>query len=223
MDKNGYDTYRTIVTKEPYRGYHIIKTTSKRHHWSAISLKFLDSIEKTIVEFTFTKSDDTRPTQETDCVFNSKEECKKAIDRMIDKGTIYLTKEEVRKWVYTPNRKCSWSYSYKSLANILNKYKKADERRRFGYLAMLMNANLEKYADLLMRGKYDDYLSLAESDFPIKTDVTITINSLAVEFKLGTETANELKDLINGFLEKKNFKKAKVSKVFTSNEGTLYQ
>lgn len=52
MDKNGYDTSRRIVTKEPYRGYHIIKTTSKKHHWSDISRKFLDSIEKTIVEFT---------------------------------------------------------------------------------------------------------------------------------------------------------------------------
>ena len=41
MDKNGYDTSRKIVTKEPYRGYHIIKTTSKKHHWSDISKKFL--------------------------------------------------------------------------------------------------------------------------------------------------------------------------------------
>ena len=29
MDKNGYDTSRKIVTKEPYRGYHIIKTKLK--------------------------------------------------------------------------------------------------------------------------------------------------------------------------------------------------
>ena len=37
MDRNGYDTSRKIVTKEPYRGYHIVKTTTKKHHWSDIS------------------------------------------------------------------------------------------------------------------------------------------------------------------------------------------
>ena len=30
MDKYGYDTSRKIVTEEPYRGYHIIRITSKK-------------------------------------------------------------------------------------------------------------------------------------------------------------------------------------------------
>lgn len=226
MDRNGYDTSRKIVTKEPYRGYHIIKTTTKKHHWSDISLKFLDSIKETIVEFTFVKSNDTRPTQESNCVFDTKEDCKEAIDKMLDKGTIYLTKEEVNKWVYTPNRKCNWSYTYKSLVNVLKAYKKSDKRRKHGYLVMLGNANLRAYADLLVKEEYDDFLSLAENNFPIKTEVTITIESSAVELKLGSKAASELKDLVNAFLEKKCKeglvkKYAHVSKVFTSNEGTL--
>ena len=54
MDKNGYDTSRKIVTKEPYRGYHIIKTTYKKHHWSDISKKFLDSsFNRTFMELKF--------------------------------------------------------------------------------------------------------------------------------------------------------------------------
>ena len=227
MDKNGYDTSRKIVTKEPYRGYHIVKTTSKKHHWSDISRKFLDSIEKTIVEFTFVNADDTRPSQETTCVFDSKEDCKNAIDKVVDNGTIYLTKEEVNKWVYAPNRKCGCSYNYKSLANVLKSYKKSNKRRRYGYLAMLENANFREYSELLMKEEYDNFLSLAERKFPIKTDVTITICSSAVEFKLGSEGAIELEKLINGFLEKKHQeglikKSAHVSKVFTSNEGTLF-
>lgn len=151
MDRNGYDTSRKIVTKEPYRGYHIIKTTYKKHHWSDISKTFLDSIEKTFVEFTFANADDTRPSQEVTCVFDSKEDCKNAIDKIVDNGTIYLTKEEVDKWVYTPNRKCGWSYNYKSLANVLKSYKKSNKRRRYAYLIMLENANLRCYADLLMK------------------------------------------------------------------------
>ena len=226
MDRNGYDTSRKIVTKEPYRGYHIIKTTYKKHHWSDISKKFLDSIENTFVEFTFANADDTRPSQETTCVFDSKEDCKKAIDKIVDNGTIYLTKEEVNKWVYTPNRKCGWSYNYKSLANVLKSYKKSNKRRRYAYLIMLENANLRCYADLLMKEEYDNFLSLAENNFPIKTEVTITIKSSAVELKLGSKAASELKDLVNAFLEKKCKeglvkKYAHVSKVFTSNEGTL--
>ena len=226
MDRNGYDTSRKIVTKEPYRGYHIIKTTYKKHHWSDISKKFLDSIEKTFVEFTFANADDTRPSQEASCVFDSKEDCKNAIDKIVDNGTIYLTKDEVNKWVYTPNRKCSWSYNYKSLVNILKSYKKSNKRRRYAYLIMLENANLRGYADLLMKEEYDNFLSLAERNFPIKTDVTITIGSSAIEFKLGSEGAIELEKLINGFLEKRHQeglikKSAHVSRVFTSNEGTL--
>lgn len=226
MDRNGYDTSRKIVTKEPYRGYHIIKTTYKKHHWSDILKKFLDSIENTFVEFTFANADDTRPSQEVSCVFDSKEDCKKAIDKIVDNGTIYLTKEEVDKWVYTPNRKCGWSYSYKSLANVLKSYKKSNKRRRYAYLIMLENANLRCYADLLMKEEYDNFLSLAERNFQIKTDVTITIGSSAIEFKLGSEGAVELEKLINGFLEKKHQeglikKAAHVSRVFTSNEGTL--
>ena len=226
MDMNGYDTSRKIVTKEPYRGYHIIKTTYKKHHWSDISKKFLDSIEKTFVEFTFANADDTRPSQEVTCVFDSKEDCKKAIDKIVDNGTIYLTKEEVNKWVYTPNRKCGWSYNYKSLANVLKSYKKSNKRRRYGYLAMLENAHFREYSELLMKEEYDNFLSLVERNFQIKTDVTITIGSSAVEFKLGSEGAVELEKLINGFLEKKHQeglikKAAHVSRVFTSNEGTL--
>ena len=226
MDRNGYDTSRKIVTKEPYRGYHIIKTTYKKHHWSDISKTFLDSIEKTFVEFTFANADDTRPSQEVTCVFDSKEDCKNAIDKIVDNGTIYLTKEEVDKWVYTPNRKCGWSYNYKSLANVLKSYKKSNKRRRYGYLAMLENANFREYSELLMKEEYDNFLSFAERNFQIKTDVTITIDSSVVEFKLGSEGAVELEKLINGFLEKKHQeclikKSAHVSRIITSNEGTL--
>ena len=227
MDKYGYDTSREIVTEKPYRGYHIIKIISKKHYWSDISKKFLDSIENTFVEFAFAKSDDTRPSQETNCVFNSKEECKEAIDKMLDNGTIYLTNEEANKWISTPNRKCGWSYNYKSLANVLKSYKKSNKRRRYAYLIMLENANLRCYADLLMKEEYDNFLSLAERNFQIKTDVTITIGSSAIEFKLGSEGAIELEKLINGFLEKKHQeglikKSAHVSRIFTSNEGTIF-
>ena len=227
MDKYGYDTSREIVTEKPYRGYHIIKITSKKHYWSDISKKLLDSIERTFVEFTFANSDDTRPSQETNCVFGSREECKEAIDKMLDNGTIYLTNEEANKWVSTPNRKCNWSYNYKSLANVLKSYKKSNKRRRYGYLVMLENANLGAYSELLMKEEYDNFLLLAERQYPIKTDVTITIGSSAIEFKLGSEGAIELEKLINGFLEKKHQeglikKSAHVSKVFTSNEGTLF-
>ena len=226
MDKYGYDTSRKIVTEEPYRGYHIIRITSKKHYWSDISHRYLDAIDKTKVEFAFAKSDDTRPSQETNCVFGSMEECKEAIDKMLDNGIIYLTKEESNKWVYTPNRKCNWSYNYKSLSNVLKSYKKSEKRRRYGYLAMLENANFREYSELLMKEEYDNFLSLAERKFPLKTDVTITICSPAVEFKLGSEGAIELEKLINGFLEKKHQeglikKSAHVSKVFTSNEGTI--
>ena len=227
MDKYGYDTSREIVTEKPYRGYHIIKITSKKHYWSDISMRYLDAIDKTKVEFAFAKSDDTRPSQETNCVFNSKEECKEAIDKVLDMGTIYLTNEEANRWVSTPNRKRNWSYNYNSLANVLKSYKKSNKRRRYGYLVMLENANLGAYSELLMKEEYDNFLLLAERQYPIKTDVTITIGSSAIEFKLGSEGAIELEKLINGFLEKKHQeglikKSAHVSKVFTSNEGTLF-
>ena len=226
MDKYGYDTSREIVTEKPYRGYHIIKITSKKHYWSDISNRYLDAIDKTKVEFAFAKSDDTRPSQETNCVFDSKEECKEAIDKVLDNGTIYLTNEEANKWVSTPNRKCNWSYNYKSLANVLKSYKKSNKRRRYGYLVMLENANLGAYSELLMKEEYDNFLLLAERQYPIKTDVTITIGSSAIEFKLGSEGAIELVKLINGFLEKKHQeglikKSAYVSRIFTSNEGTI--
>ena len=187
----------------------------------------MDAIDKTKVEFAFAKSDDTRPSQETNCVFDSKEECKEAIDKVLDMGTIYLTNEEANKWISTPNRKCNWSYNYKSLANVLKSYKKSNKRRRYGYLVMLENANLGAYSELLMKEEYDNFLLLAERQYPIKTDVTITIGSSAIEFKLGSEGAIELEKLINGFLEKKHQeglikKSAHVSKVFTSNEGTLF-
>ena len=151
MDKYGYDTSREIVTEKPYRGYHIIKITSKKHYWSDISNRYLDAIDKTKVEFTFANADDTRPSQETNCVFGSREECKEAIDKVLDNGTIYLTNEEANKWVSTPNRKCNWSYNYKSLTNILKSYKKSNKRRRYGYLVMLENDNLGSYYELLMK------------------------------------------------------------------------
>lgn len=229
MDRNGYDTSRRLANKgnEPYRGYYIVKITSKKHHWSNISRKFLDSIESTTIEYAFTKSDILETSQYSNCTFNSMEDCKWAIDHMIDYGTIYLTNEENEKWVHTPNRKCGWSYNYKSLANVLKGYKKADKRRREGYILMLEDANFREYSGLLMDEKYDDFLSLAESEFPFDTEVTITISSSAVELKIGENMAKELKELVDDFLEKKREKGAikkyaHVSKVVTSNEGTLF-
>lgn len=71
---------------------------------------------------------------------------------------------------------------------------------------MLENANFREYSELLMKEEYDNFLSLAERQYPIKTDVTITICSSAIEFKLGSEGAIELEKLINGFW-KRNIKK----------------
>lgn len=221
MDKNGFETMTSIV--DVYHGYAIVKITEKKYPRSAISHEFLKIGAETIVYYTFCQVDCVaKPSLQVATSFETETKCKEAIDSVINDGAIYLTNEEKRKWVYEPNRKCSWAYCYKSLMKILKDFKKSDKRKQLAYIERLSEANFRHYADLLEKGFFDKYEKLAMSQFPIKTKLEIDVLSYGSEFKLGGEKALELSNLINEFLKGIKKNNANVSTIVTSNEGTLY-
>lgn len=84
----------------------------------------------------------------------SQEGIKKLIDRIIG-GEIVLTEKEFHDWVVKPNAKNGWGFSKRTLSALVQAYKKADARRRLGYLERLTDANFHSERDALESGDYD--------------------------------------------------------------------
>ena len=88
-----------------------------------------------------------------DC-YTTQECVKKLINRIIG-GEIVLTEKEFHDWVIRPNVKDSWGFSKRTLSALIRAYKKADARRRLGYLERLTDANFHSERDALESGDYD--------------------------------------------------------------------
>lgn len=91
----------------------------------------------------------------------SLEEIKRAVDR-IENGEIILTDKEVQDWVLKPNAKSEWGFSTKTLLALMKSYKKANPRRRMGYLERLTDANFHTECSALEDENYAEFERLAK-------------------------------------------------------------
>lgn len=84
------------------------------------------------------------------------------IDEIENGNRILLTESEYEKWVEKPNDRCGWGFSYNSILALMREFKKADARRKVGYIERLTDANFHQEAAALEEEDYDKFMKLID-------------------------------------------------------------
>ena len=98
-------------------------------------------------------------------VFSDIKQAREHIRYIVANKRIILTNEEWDKWVSKPNKANEWGFTKNQLTTLLADYKKADARRKAGYLERLEDANFHTFHSLLESGDYDKTREWIENDF----------------------------------------------------------
>lgn len=157
--KNGRKITRTLVAC--YKGYSIFKEVVKefrRCHYT--NEEFYDNtnlLNKRVYYGVSTKNGGFRLSSEryAYCCY-SENEAKALIDR-IEGGEIVLTDKERHDWVTKPNYDNDWGFNTEMLLAIMRAYKRANPRRRIGYLERLEDANFHTECGLLEEEDYEGF------------------------------------------------------------------
>lgn len=157
--KNGTKVIRTLVGS--YKGYSIFKEVVKEfRRCFYTNEEFYDNtnlLDKRVYYGVSTKNGGFRLSSEryAYCCY-SENEAKSLIDR-IEGGEIVLTDKEQHDWVLKPNRENDWGFNTEMLLAIMRAYKKANPRRRIGYLERLEDANFHTECELLEEEDYEGF------------------------------------------------------------------
>ena len=98
-------------------------------------------------------------------VFQSIKQAREHIRYIVANKKIILTNKEWDEWVSKPNKANEWGFTKTQLVRLLANYKKADARRKEGYLERLEDANFHTFYSLLESGDYDKAREWIENDF----------------------------------------------------------
>jgi len=166
--RSGHKTSREPL--DIYNGYRIIKVTDIEYERSIFDpSRYSDWPKSKMVHFDFCKvGNEKRPSQHYGTWASNISECKERIDRFIKDDTLFFTAEEREKYVYKPNRKCSWAYGYDSLMKLLKDHQKADKRMKILIEDRLTDANFHSESGLLARGDYEGYIELVRKTFKFR-------------------------------------------------------
>ena len=173
MSKNSGKTTKRIVVEEDYKGFDIIKVKVTKY-WLYAGY-YRSTIDKIETYFTFcAHGNSNRPSMEYDTRADTLSEIKEKIDNFIKDDCLYFTEAERNKYVYNPNSKNGWGFSYDDLIKLMNAHKRADKRIKRLYEDRLEDANFHGYCGYLAEGRYDDYIALAKSEYPTQFKVSIS-------------------------------------------------
>lgn len=145
-----------------YRGYPIFQETTieygKWHFTSTHYDKDYIKDRRVMYGFCVKGGNHNSMTQRFYSTFRDVKYLKEYIDRLENGLDQELTEKEYYNWVTKPNAKAKWGFSPTDLRRILTLYKKADAKRRKGYIERLDDANFHTEASLLADGDFDGYL-----------------------------------------------------------------
>ena len=202
--KSGKTTKR-IVVEENYKGFDIIKVKVIKYWYYAGYYR--DTIDKIETYFTFcAHGNSNRPTMEYGARADKLSEIKECIDNFIKDDCLYYTEAERNKYIYNPNSKNEWGFSYDDLIKLMNAHKKADKRIKQLYEDRLEDANFHSYCGYLADERYDDYIALARKEY--QTEFKVSIDRLTDK---EIELVNDgIADAITAYLKSVGFKNAGV-------------
>ena len=203
--RSGKTTQRRIV--KTHKGFSIIKVKVIEWWKSQFSSGYSNIPNKVEVYYDFCKEgDETKPSQAYECNAKNIAECQECIDNFIKDDCLYYTAAERNKYIYNPNRKNGWGFSYDDLIKLMNAHKKADKRIKRLYEDRLEDANFHSYCGYLADERYDDYIALARKEY--QTEFKISIDRLADK---EIELVNDgIADAITAYLKRVGIKNAGV-------------
>lgn len=205
MSKNSGKTTKRIVVEEDYKGFDIIKVKVTKYWYYAGYYR--NTIDKIETYFTFcAHGNSNRPSMEYDTRSATLSEIKEKIDYFIKDNCLYYTAAERNKYIYNPNSKHGWGFSYDDLITLMRAHKKADKRIKQLYEDRLEDANFHSYCGYLAEERYDDYIALARKEY--QTEFKVSLDRLTdKEIKL---VNNGIADAITAYLKSVGIKNAGV-------------
>jgi len=203
--KSGKTTQRRIV--KTHKGFSIIKVKVIEWWKSQFSSGYSNIPNKVVVYYDFCKEgDETKPSQAYECNAKDITECALCIDNFIKDNCLYYTAAERNKYIYNPNSKHGWGFSYDDLITLMKAHKKANKRIKQLYEDRLEDANFHSYCGYLAEERYDDYIALARKEY--QTEFKVSLDRLTdKEIKL---VNNGIADAITAYLKSVGIKNAGV-------------
>ena len=161
---------------DTYKGFSIIRVVAVHHWYNSYNHCYEMSRQyetKREVYYEFCKEGDENKPKQAYEVTAKKDEIKGVIDKFIEDDSLYFTEAERDKYVYQPNHKNHWGFSYDSLMKLMREHQKATKRIKILLEDRLNDANFHSWAGLLSQEKYKEYEELAakECQFPEKYEV----------------------------------------------------
>ncbi len=209
--RSGHKTSREPL--DIYNGYRIIKVTDIEYERSIFDpSRYSDWPKSKMVHFDFCKvGNEKRPSQHYGTWASNISECKERIDRFIKDDTLFFTAEEREKYVYKPNRKCSWAYGYDSLMKLLKDHQKADKRMKILIEDRLTDANFHSESGLLARGDYEGYIELVRKTFKFREKFEVMTETECKRIKDPKRFEEGLAKVIGDYLASQGVKDTSVN------------
>lgn len=209
--RSGHKTSREPL--DIYNGYRIIKVTDIEYERSIFDpSRYSDWPKSKMVHFDFCKvGNEKRPSQHYGTWASNISECKERIDRFIKDDTLFFTAEEREKYVYKPNRKCSWAYGYDSLMRLLKDHQKADKRMKILIEDRLTDANFHSESGLLARGDYEGYIELVRKTFKFREKFEVMTETECKRIKDPKRFEEGLAKVIGDYLASQGVKDTSVN------------
>ena len=166
--RSGHTTTRNVM--ESYNGFTIIKVTNIEHERDIFNPSRYSKWPKSReVHYDFCKDgNENKPSQHYEAWAKNVSECKKCIDDFINDDSTYFTAEEREKYVYKPNKKCSWAYGYTSLMKLLKEHQQASKRMKILIEDRLTDANFHTESSLLSDGNYDKFVEHVKNTYKFR-------------------------------------------------------
>ena len=162
-----------------YKGFDIIKVKTTYFCYSSF-YKCYDArfIDKTETHYTFCKAGmDKKPSQRYNAYADRVESCKKLIDQFLEDDSLFFTEEERNKYVYNPNRKNRYAFSYKSIMQLMKQHKNGTKRMQRLLEDRLESANFHSFCGLLSQKRYDEFEQLAAKELTINERFVVRIST----------------------------------------------
>ena len=199
MSKNSGRTTKRSLAVINYNGYDIIKVSVTEHDFSHVLQCYLDW-GRTRVHYNFCETGNvTKPSTHYGAYANSIDECKKCIDNFIKDDSLYFTDGERQKYVYGPNHKNGWGFTYDSLMKLMREHQKANKRIKILLEDRLEDANFHSQCGLLSECKYKEYEELAAKTCAFREKFEIVTNTQRKRIKEPEKFVDGLKKVLEDY------------------------
>jgi hypothetical protein len=215
--RSGHKTSRSLM--ETYNGFSIIKVVEIDYERSIFDpSRFSDYPKRKEIHYNFCKEgSENRPSQHYGAWARDVIECRECIDNFIKDDSLYFTAEEREKYIYKPNRKCHWGFSYDSLMKLMRQHQKADKRMKRLIEDRLEDANFHAYCGYLAEGKYKEYEELAAKEITFDEKFEVTTITMRKGIKNPKQLEEGIGKAIADYLASQGIKDTSVNVKFCEN------